>query len=497
VARTADGTPAVVGYASTGLLVENLLVAARNRLPAGTVVGLRDGDRVLVPVERAGATATVPLDGRTWVVSVDSPAGPEPVLPLLLGASTLLFAGVAGGIAYREARLNRTAVLLARQVEQNAARTERLATVARALSAAEHLDDVVHIIEGDLPGVVAADVADIGLLQDGDRIDMLGRHSSVALSADLPAAEAVRESRPVLAPQPTGSVAAMPLVDADGSSIGVLELTWHSPVAFDAPTLAVLGTLSDLCGQTLQRAMTADRRHALILALQERMLPSPPIVEGLEIIARYRPAADAVGMGGDWYQFVPLPDGSLVVVLGDVTGHGVEAIATMTQIQSVVAAAVHTRVGLADIFSYVRHALLLPDPAFASALLLHLDTAQDRLGYTSAGHPYPLVRQPQGSTVVLSEAQQPLLGMGRGSAPLTYVDFPVGSSHLANTDGLIERRNRSISAGIEVLRVEFGHLDNDLEAGLDKLIANALRSAVAADAVDDDIAVVLVHRHGV
>jgi serine phosphatase RsbU (regulator of sigma subunit) len=87
-----------------------------------------------------------------------------------------------------------------------------------------------------------------------------------------------------------------------------------------------------------------------------------------------------------------------------------------------------------------------------------------------------------------------LLGLDQGQAGLAYVDFPVGATLVAYTDGLIERRNRPINVGIEALRDEVARLDADLDQNLDKLIANALRDATASDAVDDDIAVVLLHR---
>jgi hypothetical protein len=520
-----DGTPRLVGYVSTGLLAEHMITAAAQQLPPGARVGLSDGDQVLAAATGNSASTTVAINGRTWVVSAGTPPGPDPVLPLLLGSSTLLFAGFAGGLAYRESRLNRAAATLARQVERDAARTARLATVARALSGAEHLGEVVRIIEHEIPAVLGADIADIGLIATGEDLTMLGRtdrtgldpellrrYATVPLTAHLPTTEAVRTGRLVLVPDLPAyqaadpalaadvaasglvAVAAAPLQDADGTSIGVLVLAWRSPATFDAATASVLSTLSELCGQTLQRAMTADRRHALIVALQERMLPTPPTLAGLEIVARYRPAAEAVGMGGDWYQFVPLADGSLVVVLGDVTGHGVEAIATMTQLQSVIAAAVHTGVDLAAVFSYVQHALPISDPAYATAVLMHIDLAAGRLGYASAGHPFPLVRLPGGETLVLDASQRPLLGMGGDDVPLAYVDFPVGSTVLAYTDGLIERRNRPIDDGIAALRAELAHLDGDLDRGMDKVIAAALRGGTAADAVDDDVAVVLIQR---
>jgi hypothetical protein len=514
-----------VGYLSTGIAAETLLAGAREHLPAGTSVGLRDAGRDVVVPREPNATATLTVSGRTWSVGVSDPGGSDPVLPLVIASTTLLFGGFAGALALREARLDRARARLARQLEEHAARSERLADVARQLSAVEHLDDVVRVISTKLPTVVGADGADIGLVVDGDHLrmlasaddvdldpELLARYRTVPLPARLPTTEAVRDGRLVLVDElrsyPSDhaglaadmvasglrSVAATPLLDANGRPVGVVALVWREPVDFDPALVSVISTLGELCGQTLERAVAADRRHAFIVALQRRLLPEPPAVADLEIIARYQPAADAVGMGGDWYQFLRLADNSLVVVMGDVVGHGVEAIATMAQIQYVIAAAVHTGVPLPEIFAYVQHALDIADAAYATALLLHLDPAAGRLGYVSAGHPYPLLRLPHEPATALTDSQQPLLGFARGATGLRYVDLPPGASVLAYTDGLIERRNRAISAGIEALCEEFTNLDGDRGRGLDDLIANSLRLASAADGVDDDIAVVLIHR---
>jgi serine phosphatase RsbU (regulator of sigma subunit) len=260
---------------------------------------------------------------------------------------------------------------------------------------------------------------------------------------------------------------------------------------------SVIETLADVCGQTLERARDADRRHAFIAALQRRLLPNPPSVPGLRIAARYLPAGAAVGMGGDWYQFLPLSDGSLVLVIGDVVGHGVEAIATMTQIQHVIAAAIHNGLALEAIFEHVRSALDTGEAAHATAQLLQVDQRRGRIAYAAAGHPYAIVRGPGGATMILDAAQHPMLGLPVSRPALARVPFPPGSVLLAYTDGLIERRSRPITAGIESLERQLTDLPTgDLEAALDQLIAAALRVEQGEETVDDDIAVVLIERIG-
>jgi serine phosphatase RsbU (regulator of sigma subunit) len=287
------------------------------------------------------------------------------------------------------------------------------------------------------------------------------------------------------------SAAAVPLLDASGQPVGVLGLAWLTPTTLDTQA-TMIRTVAELCGKTLERARAADRRHALIVALQRRLLPEPPSVPGLRIFARYQPAAAEVGMGGDWYQFLPQSDGSLLVVIGDVVGHGVEAITVMAQLQHIIAAAVHTGVPLPKMFAHA-HAAMDVEPDNATVQVVRVDPARERIGYLSAGHPYPLLRRPDGTVTPLSDAQHPMLGISAATpTDLATVDFPPGSMALLYTDGLIERRNRPITEGIQALREEFARLRPDDPTALDGLIAACRAADVEEGLVDDDIAVVLL-----
>jgi serine phosphatase RsbU (regulator of sigma subunit) len=234
--------------------------------------------------------------------------------------------------------------------------------------------------------------------------------------------------------------------------------------------------------------------HEFVAALQRRLLAGPPDVRGLEIAARYLPATHAIGMGGDWYQFIPRDDGTLVVVVGDVVGHGVEAIAVMTQIQHVIAAALHTGVRLEDVVGHLDAALDATEGSHGTAQLLHLDLAAGRIGYVSAGHPYALLRAPDGTVTTLDDAQYALLGLPASATPLAYVDFPVGAALLAYTDGLIERRDEPITDRIAALAKHLAAVPPDDAQGC---VDEIMRRAAEGDAeggVNDDIAVVLLRR---
>ncbi|GAA1744967.1 SpoIIE family protein phosphatase [Luedemannella helvata] len=522
----ADSSGTLVGFVSTGLLAENLVDAAHRRLPAGTRVGVSDGSLVIADAPAGGATTTVTVAGRRWSVTADDPTPTDRTLPAVILVATLLLAVLLGILWVREGRFERTRAAFATRAAEESRRAERLAGVARGLAEARHLDAVVAVIEEHVPPLVGADSADIGLLLGDRHLSMLGtstgdldaqlvsRYRRVALNAHLPTTAAVRQRDMVFvddllayqADEPEilsdvrasgfRSAAAVPLRDDTGAVFGVLSLLWREPREFDSGTAAVLRTVGEMCGQTLDRARDAEGRHEFVAALQRRLLPAPPGLRRLAIAARYRPATHAIGMGGDWYQFLPRADGSLVVVVGDVVGHGVEAVAAMTQMQHVISAAVHTGVPTEQIVGHLEAALGGADGSYGTAQLLQVDLARDRVGYVSAGHPYALLRTPDGTVSTLDGAQYGLLGGLRMDTPMAYARFPVGSTLLAYTDGLIERRDQAITDSIATLAADFAEVScDDVEGCVDEIMRRAAADG-AESAVNDDVAVVLLRRTG-
>ena len=168
----------------------------------------------------------------------------------------------------------------------------------------------------------------------------------------------------------------------------------------------------------------------------------------------------------------------------------------MTQMQHVISAAVHTGVPTEHLVGHLEAALGEADGSYGTAQLLQVDLARDRVGYVSAGHPYALLRTPDGAVHTLDGAQYGLLGGQRADTPLAYAPFPVGSTLLAYTDGLIERRDQPIAESIAVLAADFADLwCDDVEACVDEIMRRAAADG-AETAVNDDVAVVLLHRTG-
>jgi hypothetical protein len=313
------------------------------------------------------------------------------------------------------------------------------------------------------------------------------------LDAEVPVAVAARTGTPVW----IDASVALPLyaapAGADGAAaIGVIGFGWSSPVDMTESVRAAAASMADIAGQALARTMSADREHSTLSALKRRLLGTPTTVDGLSVAVQYLPGQHAVGMGGDWYDTVVRVDGTLVVVLGDVAGHGVEAVAAMAHLQYLIEGLVRTVTSLDQVFSVVNE-MIDPD-VYATAQLFHFEPVRHRLGYTNAGHPWALLRRPSAAVVLLDSEPGPAIGMPSEPRPLTYVDFEPGAILLAYTDGLVERHERRIVDRIERLATTLSKVDadRDVEDILSDLVIEATRPDEDGDPLDDDVAAVLV-----
>jgi serine phosphatase RsbU (regulator of sigma subunit) len=131
---------------------------------------------------------------------------------------------------------------------------------------------------------------------------------------------------------------------------------------------------------------------------------------------------------------------------------------------------------------------------FAAALLLHVDRPRWRLGYLSAGHPCALIRRPDGPVESLDGVQHPPIGVPYEPSPLTYVDIEPGTLVLAYTDGLVERRERSIVERIDLLAKSVAGIPAHaaLHEALRSVVDEARRPDEDGDPIDDDVAAVLL-----
>jgi GAF domain-containing protein len=233
-----------------------------------------------------------------------------------------------------------------------------------------------------------------------------------------------------------------------------------------------------------------QQRHVAEV-LQHSLLTELPRIEGVELHARYLPAQDGAAVGGDWYDAFAQPDGSVVLAVGDVSGHDIEAAATMGQLRNLIRGDAYGRDDepgtlLIQLDRAVRG---LRVPAAATAVLARLRRAGDgySVSFSNAGHPPPVLLRPDGEVEIWWESPEPLLGLIPREFRATHRRaVSAGSTLLLYTDGLVEDPARLIDEGIARIRdALYGNADLPCEQLCSRLLASVRRRA-------DDIALLLI-----
>jgi integral membrane sensor domain MASE1/GAF domain-containing protein/anti-sigma regulatory factor (Ser/Thr protein kinase) len=284
------------------------------------------------------------------------------------------------------------------------------------------------------------------------------------------------------------ALAVVPLMWHDTAS-GVLVLSYPAPRSFDAADRGLLETVADLCGQALERIRLAEHQHHAVIELQHAMLGEPDRIRFAHVGFAYRPADRELEVGGDWYDVIALPGGRAGLVVGDVVGHDVTAAATMGQLRSATRALAMIIDDPADVVTHVERFMSGLEPAGVSTMLYAVFDPRDRsLRYHCAGHLPPLLLTSDACSYLEGGRGAPL-GVATSSRQPASTTLPADASLLLYTDGLVERRDESIDAGLARLvdTVErLAHLGEDA-------LCRALVSEMVADAdVRDDIAVLAI-----
>jgi serine phosphatase RsbU (regulator of sigma subunit) len=234
----------------------------------------------------------------------------------------------------------------------------------------------------------------------------------------------------------------------------------------------------------------ADENHQLYTeqrgiaqTLQHALLPDTlPEVSGLQVNATYVPAASGIDVGGDWYDVVVADERCALLVIGDVSGHGLRAATTMASLRhaTLAYAARDSRPAmvlewLSDFVNSGVH------DYFATVLCALIDTDAHQLTLASAGHLAPLLIDDQGARFVDFQGGAPI-GVPRDSP---YREATVSVRHnttlIAFTDGLVERRGEILDAGLERLR----GAAEEQRLALDDLLAKLVRDTASEDHHDD------------
>ncbi|AUA16032.1 putative diguanylate cyclase YegE [Streptomyces malaysiensis subsp. malaysiensis] len=257
--------------------------------------------------------------------------------------------------------------------------------------------------------------------------------------------------------------AVLPLI-ASGNAIGTCTVSFDEPHDLSADERTLLTALSGMVAQALARARLYDTEHARAQALQRGLLPRAlPSLAALTPAVRYLPASSGTDIGGDWYDVIPLSAERVALVIGDVMGHGLAEAATMGRLRT----AVHTLANLElppeEVLAHLNEVVCdLGDDSFATCLYAQYDPVTGLCSLARAGHPPPLIVDPEGGVECLDPTPDPPLGAAE--PPFSTVDLrlPDGSLLVLYTDGLVESAARDIDTGIaectQVLTSDYGRL---------------------------------------
>ncbi|MFF8726844.1 SpoIIE family protein phosphatase [Streptomyces sp. NPDC015171] len=365
-------------------------------------------------------------------------------------------------------------------VTRTAEELARLAVPRFADFAVVDLFDAVLNGEEPRPGTALRRVAGAGLRRDAPLYPVGERIRFVATS---PQARSLTTGQAVVAPRLRAepgwraqdlertdqvlaygihSMITVPL-RAGSLVLGVASF-WRAqrPQPFDSEELALAEELVARAAVSIDNARRYTREHNMAVTLQRSLLPrSLPEQDSLDIAYRYLPAQS--GVGGDWFDVLPLSGARVALVVGDVVGHGLLAAATMGRLRT----AVHN-------FSALDlppdELLVLLDelvgridqdeaPAGGSAVVTGAtclyavyDPVSRLCTLARAGHPPPALVRPDGGVEFVDVPAGPPLGLGGLPFETAEVELAEGSRLVLYTDGLVEDRERDIDEGLDLLR---------------------------------------------
>lgn len=256
---------------------------------------------------------------------------------------------------------------------------------------------------------------------------------------------------------------------------------------------ALLIATAELVAQAAERARRFEAQHGASQLLQRSLLPeSLPTVDMLRVAARYEPSVDGNPAGGDFYDAFALPGGELAIVLGDVVGHDVRAAALMGQVRAALRALALTDPAPETVLSGLdRLVRSLSDESRTEELFVTVvygiaDPTTGQLCLASAGHPPPLLRRPgvgRADAVFLDVPPGAPLGLEGSRSTLTYT-LRAGETVVLFSDGVVERRDRDISVGLDQLAEAVAAAPSGDPRNICSLVVGAIPGTA-----DDDVAV--------
>jgi PAS domain S-box-containing protein len=286
-----------------------------------------------------------------------------------------------------------------------------------------------------------------------------------------------------------------PLI-ARGTALGNISLLRRSDRSpFDELDVTMVEELCRRAAVCVDNGRLYRREARAAAELQKTMLPdAPPVVAGAQICYRYVPANEAVRVGGDWFDAIPLPGGRLALVVGDVMGHGLTSAAIMGQLRTAVRTLAAQDLPPGQLLRQLDDlACRLGDEYLATCLYAVYDPVARRCEVANAGHLPPVLVSPFGDSELLEVPSGAPIGVGGVAFETVEFDVEDESQFVLCTDGLVERRGQAIDVGLGAMREYLAGPPQPLESVCETLI----EGFGATGRCDDDIALLAVRFEGI
>ncbi|MEU1308274.1 SpoIIE family protein phosphatase [Streptomyces cinnamoneus] len=269
----------------------------------------------------------------------------------------------------------------------------------------------------------------------------------------------------------------------------------------DQDDLVLAEELAARAAVCVDNARRFTREHTMAVTLQRSLLPRGlPEQNALDVAHRYLPAR--TGVGGDWFDVIPLPGARVALVVGDVVGHGLHAAATMGRLRTAVQNFSTLDLPPDELLGHLDELVCRIDhdtasagdePAVAGATCLYAvyDPTDGTCTLARAGHPLPALVRPDGTVDFPELPAGPPLGLGGLPFEAAELHLPEGSSLALYTDGLVRGRERDIGSALAILRIALGVPGRTPEE-----TCEAVLEALPPDRRSDDIALLVARtRH--
>lgn len=291
------------------------------------------------------------------------------------------------------------------------------------------------------------------------------------------------------------SLVTVPL-QARGVPLGVVNFyRMGDSSAFEREDLSFAEELAARAAVAIDNARRFTREHAMAVTLQRSLLPrGQPEQDALEVAWRYLPSE--AGVGGDWFDLIPLPGERVALVMGDVVGHGLHATVTMGRLRTAVQNFSALDLPVDEVLGYLDDLVVRMDSEESTAedgvtgatcLYAIYDPVAGACTAARAGHPDPVVVYPDGTVTCPDVPASAPLGLGGYPFETAELCLPEGSRLVLYTDGLVEDRGRDIDIGLAALRRTLERA----AAGTPDEICRAVMDAMMPPHPSDDIALLV------